>query len=233
VHGSITSQDWGGFDELLAKNYQVFVLNLPGFGASDTVSKQVHNTALFAQTLTAFTHTLKKLQKATIITLSLGSLVALKAAEDKNFDHRLILVGMPTIVVGGSLKLFSLVPLAIKRLLISTCLGRKNLVLPLLKQNTFSRTDNNKNLNSILFNLMASTDTKAIADPDYYQDIKTLPQNLNKIKNKVTLVYGERDTLRQKKAQYVNSPIIIPKLGHNIFSQDAKKSFAYIAKYLP
>jgi pimeloyl-ACP methyl ester carboxylesterase len=230
VHGSVTNRGWNGFDKLLSRHYCVYALDLPGFGGSDAVSGYKHDTNLFNQALKKFI-IIKKLKKAPIIGLSLGSLVVLKAAKSKKVCGKLILVGLPSKVLGISFRLANLLPLSIKRFVVSTTLGRQKIVLPILRQNT--QTDRQtKNFNQTLFQAMYETDTKAIADPDYYRDIKTLPLQLGQIKNKTVLLYGENDPLKAEEAKGSAKIVIIPELGHNIFADDPKTSLKYISKLL-
>ncbi len=49
LHGSMVADPWGGFEKLLARHYQVYLPELPGFGASETVPGRVHDTQLFGE----------------------------------------------------------------------------------------------------------------------------------------------------------------------------------------
>lgn len=231
IHGSVNHNGWNGFDKLLAKKHQVYRLDLPGFGSSSTINNRVHDVALFSQAINAFI-TSQKLEKAPIIALSLGTLVVLKAALDFGLSNKLILVGLPTSTSGTGFSIVDLLPLWFKRTLINTIPGRKYIVLPILRAAIGIKKSEAKVFDEKMIVAIESTDTKAIVDPDYQQQINQAETKLKQINNKVVLIYGQKDPLQKGLTKQKHKPIIIPNLGHNIFMDNPKKSLKTILPLL-
>lgn len=223
VHGSVNHDGWNGFDRLLAKKYQVFRLDLPGFGSSDTINGKVHNISLFSQAVNQFIIS-QKLTKAPIIALSLGTLVVLKAARDFNLNNKLVLVGLPINISCISFSIVDKLPLWFKRAIINTLPGRKYLVLPILGAAIGIEKSQAKTFEKKMIVAIQSTDAKAIVDPDYQQQINQAIAMLKQVKNKVVLVYGQNDPLQKGLNRQKNKPIIIAHLGHNIFVDNPQES---------
>lgn len=231
IHGSVNHNGWNGFDHLLAKKFRVYRLDLPGFGSSDTIPGQVHDTKLFSQAVNKFLIS-QKLLKAPIIALSLGTLVVLKAVLNFNLKNNLILVGLPTTTAGTGFSLVDKLPLWFKRLIINTQAGRRYIVLPILRIAIGVKKGEAKSFDKSMLVAIQATDTKAIVDPDYEQQIKQATKMLKQIKNNVVLVYGQKDPLQKGLDKQEYRPIIVPGLGHNIFMNNPRLSLQTILPYL-
>jgi pimeloyl-ACP methyl ester carboxylesterase len=214
LHGAFSYDSFGEFKYILAKKYKVYVLHLPGFGASDTVPWKRHNTDLFAEVLGAFLRKLK-LQKATIMSLSLGTIVSLKAAARGYTTGSLILIGMPGKVSGIIPRIIRFIPLPIIRYIISTEWGRKKLLVPAMKENLNSGDE------ETIHDLLSTTDAKAVADIDYVKEVeRDLPKALKKISNKKIFVYGEHDPLISTTKHLIPAYFTIREGHHSALFQD-------------
>lgn len=232
LHGSMTSEPWNGFDILLAKYYRVYLPDLPGFGASDAVSGYRHNTDLFAESLGALIQK-EKLNNVLIIGCSLGAIVALKTAVRHDTKGKLVLVGTPTLTLGWGFRILSLLPLWLKRMVVATEFGRRRLLLPVLRQNIGTPVKAKKQFDEGAYQLMLPTNNHAIADPDYDSDIRReIPKLLSKVTNQTVFIYGELDPQQNNLTKYGKQYQTLPKLGHNIFAENPKKSLAVVRKYL-
>jgi len=232
LHGSMNNNPWNGFDRLLSKHYQVYRPDLPGFGASETINNHLHNTELFAEVFSRFIE-INHLEKAPVIALSLGTIVALKSAASGSIKGKLILIGVPTIILGPQSKRLNIIPLFLKRLMASTEFGRKKLILPILRENSAILKKNSYLFDQELYQAMLTTDAKAIVDVDYYQDVAVnLPPLINQVKNPIVFIYGENDPHKVNFKRYRKTFIKIPHLGHNIFAENPLLSLSIIKKYL-
>ncbi len=225
LHGSLLSNPWGGWEQKLAKHNTVYLPELPGYGASDSINNEVHNTALFTKVLCAFIKD-QKLEKSPLIAFSYGTVVAIKVNLENCTTGKLILVGVPTKVSGKEFEISQKIPLHIKRFLASTRFGKIHFIVPVIYQNIGSKiSDVNKALNWINNN-----DPKVSADVNIQKEInEEIPTSLLKLKTGTIFIYGENDNLRN---DLIKNYQIIKNSGHNIFVDQPEISLEVIQKYL-
>lgn len=229
IHGSMISDPWGGFEYDLAKSYQVILPHLPGFGSSDAIVGKLHNTELFAEALCTFIQKLK-LTNAPIIAFSLGAVVAVKAATSGCLQGKLILVGFPVQVTTQKLKVVSLIPVWIRRLIGSTTWGRDKLLIPVLRDIIGSK--DKKRDDQLLLELQ-ETDTRSLVDLDIDKEInQQIPGLLNHLTNLVIFVYGQTDKLIDTAKNIIKNPVIMPGAGHNVFRSQPQKLLNLLAKII-
>jgi pimeloyl-ACP methyl ester carboxylesterase len=219
VHGAFTSSSsyLAGL-KLLAKHYKVYVIDLPGFGASDVIKGKVHNTKLFSEALSAF---IKKhnLTSAPILALSLGVITAVKTAASGRTKGKLLLFSPPGHPDKGLLtKLFANFPIPVRRALVSTYWGRKNILLPAASANTGTQ----KGTSDLLLTHFSYTSNQAMVDTNYIQEIYSYPRYLKKVKNRVVFIFGEHDRMKKEKLDMVKKYVEVPGGGHNVFSDSPK-----------
>ncbi len=220
LHGSMIHNPWQKFETELAKNYQVYLPHLPGFGGSDAIDGKVHSTELFSIGLASFLkHT--KLENAPVIAFSLGTVIAVSAAAAGTLKGQLILVGVPGKIEGRILAKANLIPLWLRRQICSTSIGRKKILMPLVRD-IIGNDAKNEDIN--LLEELAITDTRALVDLDIFKDVvvkmeKLLPQ----ITNKVVFIYGEHDRLHTSTTHLVKDPLVIEGADHNPFTSQPTK----------
>lgn len=221
VHGSMCVDPWEGFEKRLAESYQVYLPHLPGFGASDAIEGKLHNSDLFSEAFCAFIKE-TKLQDAPVIAFSLGTIVAAKAAAQECFEGKLILVGVPGKVSGWRARLAQVIPLFLRRILVTTRWGKEKLLLPALREN-IGETDKGRN-EEFLADLLTA-DPRSIVDLDYKEEVEVgLPRCLPQIKNETVFIYGELDRQKDTDPNLVKDYLTIPGAEHNIFRSQPGKS---------
>lgn len=221
IHGAFSHEAFGTVPKELAKTNKVYLLHLPGFGASDHIPNKRHTTDLFAAVLDAFIVNLG-LQKAPIVGMSLGSIVTLKAASRGNIKGKLILVGMPVNIVGAIPKIVRLIPYKLMRFIGSTDFGKKGLLVPAMQENLGIGSKEE------VEELLSHTAIQAVTDIDYYKEInKDLPKILNKVKNRVIFIYGEKDTTyllaTNLQSNFQQNCLLISGAGHSLFFSHPKE----------
>lgn len=229
LHGSMTSDPWKGFEKELAKYYKVYLPHLPGFGASETVNNRLHNTELFSEAFSLFIKN-TQLEKAPIIAFSLGTVVAVKAVSKGCSDGKLILIGMPLRISSEKLKIASLIPIWVRRILGSTIWGRSKILIPILRD-VIGIAD--KKRNAQLLKELKTTDTRALVDLDPYKEVESqMPKLLKKLKNEVIYIYGANDKLLKTSKSLIKNPIIIKEADHNVFRSQPKNTLNILKRHI-
>ncbi|HEX6976924.1 MAG TPA: alpha/beta hydrolase [Patescibacteria group bacterium] len=229
VHGSLLSNPWSHWEEKLAKNYKVYLIDLPGYGASDAIEGEIHNTDLFAQSLCEFIQQ-NNLQKSPIISFSLGTIVAIRASAKNCTQGKQILVGVPGKVTGTQVEIAEKVPLSIRRYLASTRFGKETFLIPIVYGNVGEESTRAKQKT---LELLSQNDPKTSADIDVKKEIEEdLPKLLPKVKNETVFIYGGNDLLKTTTKNLISDFIEIPNSGHNIFAYQPEKSSEVIEKEL-
>lgn len=215
VHGAMIARPWHGFDQELAKEYKVYMPDLPGFGASEGIDGAVHNTDLFASALCEFIDQ-QQLKNAPIIGLSMGAQVATKAADKGCADGKLVLIGAAGRVSGTKAKILQSVPRPIKRIIVSTYWGKNTLLIPVLNSNIGSKDEDD---NSDFIADLETTDPRSIVDINYFKEQnEEFPSVLSRIENEKVFLYGENDA---QKGSLEYDYVVIGGVGHNIFAFDS------------
>ena len=170
LHGSMVADPWDGFEKRLAEHFEVYVPDLPGFGASDAIEGRVHDTQLFSEALAEFLKH-SKLEQAPIIAFSLGAVVAVKTASGGGTLGKLILVGLPIRLESKLLDQICRMPLIARRVLATDELTRGGVLLAILKD-VIGITEA-KFLPKYL-NLLRTTDVRAMVDTDLISEVEKL-----------------------------------------------------------
>ncbi len=227
LHGSMTSVPWNGFETKLAREFKVYIPDLPGFGASDAIEGELHNTDLFAQALREFIKQ-QNLKDAPIISLSLGTVVSAKAAVSDHTQGKFIFVGAPSQVTGLNAKLLQSIPVSIRRILVGTYWGKDKLLIPTLDNNIGNKT---KKDNSKFIADLETSDVRAIADINYLKEInQEFPRVIKQLKNKIIYVYGDRDFQKNHVAYLTDKIIEIKNSGHDVFEDQPEELIKVIKK---
>lgn len=214
LHGSMTAVPWNGFEEKLAQSFKVYVPDLPGFGASDAIDGQTHNTDLFSQALCEFIKQ-QNLADAPVISLSLGTVVSAKAAAKGCATGTLIFVGAPSQVSGLFSRLLQAIPLSLKHILVGSYWGKDKLLIPALDSNIGNTT---KKDNSKFIQDLETSDVRAITDVNYFREInQEFPEIIQQLKNRVVFIYGSNDAQKNQVKHLTDSFIEIKDSGHNVF----------------
>jgi pimeloyl-ACP methyl ester carboxylesterase len=225
------SRSWNGFDGMLAKYHTVYVPELPGFGASEAVPGCLHNTDLFAKALCAFVRE-NRLQQAPLIALSLGTIVALKAAAAGTVHGPLILVGMPVKTESAKLKNASRIPVALRRLICSTVWGREYILLPVLRDILGTKPDAQGDAK--LLEDLQSTDTRALVDLNVAQEIQEdIPAIMPNIPNEIWYIYGSEDNLLKDARVPEDRLRVVKGARHNVFSSRPEKLMPVLRQLVP
>lgn len=213
LHGSMVYDPWGGFEKVLAKRFTVYWIDLPGFGGSDTVKGRLHNTELFSECLGEFIISLG-LEKAPIISLSLGTIVAAKAVARGQSTGKQLMVGAPGKLFGVQPRLVGWIPVFVRRIVAGSTWGKRTLLIPMLQENTGDK----KGDDTRLLRSLSLTDPKSLADIDYQKEMeKEMPKALRKITTKnIIFVYGELDNQRDTNKQ-IKKYQMIKGAGHSPF----------------
>lgn len=214
VHGAFTnSEPYFKTLELLGKHYEVYVIDLPGFGGSDVIKGKKHDSDLYADALAAFLKEYK-LQDAPIIALSMGVVVTLKAALRQQIKGDLIFIAAPgSADKGWTTRVFANLPFLFRRIAISNYFGRKRILLSAASANTGTQS----NTSDIRLKNMSYTSIESVADWEYLKDIEEYQKILAQTPNKITFIYGEHDRMKKYKIDAIKEYIEIPGSGHNIF----------------
>jgi pimeloyl-ACP methyl ester carboxylesterase len=230
IHGSFTNtSNYKKTIHLLSKYYSVYSLDFPGFGASDIIQGRRHDIRLFTDVLTHFLHK-HKLTNAPIIALSLGVVIAAKAALKRGTRGKLIMVGAPGKTDTGLMTQISgRLPIVIKRLLLNTQWGRKNVLIPTASAST-GKT--NPEEDKELLRHLAHTDSKSIADIDYLGEFNSYNDFMPEIKNEMVFMYGADDKFKEVKIPFIKDFIEIPASGHNIFVDAPEESVRVLRRIL-
>ena len=230
LHGSVTSNPWLGFEEKLAQIYSVYLPELPGFGASEAITGRRHNISLFSEALATFISS-NQLEMVPIIAFSLGTVVALQTAANRQTGGRLILVGMPGKLSGWKYRITQILPLGIKRKLANVHWVQKHIILPILSENLdpVNKSPDSKEA----LHALSSTDPRAIVDIDVKREIEeSLPTLFGKIENPMDFIYGQNDKLQNTTTQFITLPTIIPNVSHNVFATNPDFTLNVIQKML-
>ena len=229
LHGSMIADPWSGFEKELSMHYKVYLLHLPGFGASECVGNKLHNSDLFASALSAFIK-YEKLEQVPIIALSLGTVVTIKAMVNNKLINKLILVGTPVGIQSEKLNSASRIPVWIRRLVGSTVIGRSKILIPVLRD-IIGKTDNKSDIG--LLKDLQTTDTKSLVDIDVYSEVELQISGLLKqLKNEAYFIYGTKDKLLEKSKHLILKPILIENADHNTFASQPKKTLYMIQSIL-
>lgn len=214
LHGSMTAVPWSGFETKLAQDFKVYVPDLPGFGASDAIPGQKHNTDLFFRALCEFIKQ-QDLGEAPIISLSLGTVVSAKATAAGCTTGTLIFVGAPGQVTGFNARILQYIPLPIRHIVIGSYWGKDKILVPALDANVGNKP---KKDNSIFIRNLETTDVRSIADINYFREInQEFPQVIKQLKNKLIYIYGANDTQKNQVEHLTDNFIEIQDSGHNVF----------------
>jgi pimeloyl-ACP methyl ester carboxylesterase len=231
IHGGITSTStYIPFLQEFGKYYKVYALDLPGYGASDTIPGKTHNTDLFAEAICAFVKQMH-FEKVPIISFSTSTVALAKAYKDGCIKGQMIFVGVPGKLTGWQIEYFNKTPLWLKRFLLSTKWGKFTFLLPILQENT------GLNKEKIDINMFLKevnhTDPKGIADLDTKKEFeKEMPQLIQSIKAPMTFIYGEYDVGQKTTSHFIKMYIIIKKSDHNIFAIEPKETINVLKKIL-
>ncbi|OGD09423.1 hypothetical protein A2397_01910 [Candidatus Amesbacteria bacterium RIFOXYB1_FULL_44_23] len=230
LHGSMVADPWDGFEKRLAEHFEVYVPDLPGFGASDAIEGRVHDTQFFSEALAEFLKH-SKLEQAPIIAFSLGAVVAVKTASGGGTLGKLILVGLPIRLESKLLDQICRMPLIARRVLATDELTRGGVLLAILKD-VIGITEA-KFLPKYL-NLLRTTDVRAMVDTDLISEVeKELPWYLNRITNPVWFVYGEHDKLKNGAEKWLQRRIMVVKgAGHDVFIGRPEATLTLIRRIL-
>lgn len=213
VHGSMTSDPWGGFEERLARHNRVYLPDLPGFGGSEAIPGQRHDTALFSRALSAFLEE-AHLTETPVMALSLGTIVAVKAAVSGHLRGDMILIGMPGRVMSNVLKWALRIPVPVRRIIAATRLGRQKILIPVLWDIIGVSGDSDT---KEMMSLLESSDVRALVDQDPVREIEfALPDLLPQVRNRTTFIYGSEDPLIHSTQDLVSHPVIVKGAGHNV-----------------
>lgn len=222
LHGSMVADTWDGFEKLLGKYYEVYLPELPGFGASEVVEGKLHNIELFAKAFAAFIK-FAHLEEAPIIAFSLGTVVAARSIEFIKITGDLVFVGMPVRLESKLLQRIMQMPVAARRKLATSELARGGILLSILKDviGTADRAFVFKYLA-----LLRTSDVRAMVDADPIAEVeKELPWYLSRVMDRTHFVYGEYDLLRYGAQKLVQGDItVIEKAGHDVFVSNPNKT---------
>lgn len=229
LHGAMMSNPWAGFEKKLATRYRVYLPEMPGFGASDTIPGVKHNTDLFSDAFSVFIKKLE-LEKATVVALSLGTIVAAKAAAKGNCRGKLILTGAPVKVTAGWTRWLIKIPGWLKRSLVGYDIVKTQVVGRALIANLGGA--NSRQINDFL-NQIGTTDARAIADIDYIGEVEMdFPAVLRKVKNEKIFIFGENDKQAKNADRLTKKWITIPGAGHDIFRTNPKRALQCLTEVL-
>lgn len=229
LHGSMYSNCWKGFEDRLAETYQVYLPHMPGFGASDAVKGELHNTDLFSEAFCSFLKE-TELESAPVMSASLGTLVSVKSAVKGCSQGKLILGAMPGEISGWKAQLIQGLPLAFRHLLVATNWGKEKILIPALRENIGQeKKDNQRFLNDL-----KSTDARSIVDIDYKEEVEVkLFEFFPLVKNEIVFIYGEFDSQKETTKELTKGEyIVIPKAEHNFALSQPEKSLEVLLEVL-
>jgi pimeloyl-ACP methyl ester carboxylesterase len=231
LHGGVTSSStYIPFLKKLGAFYKVYALDMPGYGASDTIPNRLHNTDLFAEALCTFVNTLH-LENIPIISFSTTTVAHAKAYIKGCIKGKMIFVGVPGKLTGWQIEYFNNAPLWLKRFVLSTKWGKLNLLLPILTTNTGLATE--KINTDIFLEAINHTDPKGIADLDVKKEFEEeMPILIKQIKVPMTFIYGEYDVGQKTTSSFIKRYIIIKNSDHNVFSIRPNETIEVLKKIL-
>jgi pimeloyl-ACP methyl ester carboxylesterase len=230
LHGSIIADPWFGFEELLAREYQVYMPELPGFGASETVFGRVHDTELFAEAFAAFVRK-ANLVNVPVIAFSMGTVVAARAAAAGNVKGKLIMVGMPTSLESPLLKSIIDLPLPARHILAQNEIARGGVLLAILAD-VIGMAD--RKFTGKYLELLKTSDVRAMVDTDYIDEVeKDLPWVLQQVNNPKWFVYGEYDKLKVGADRLLGKKIlVVSEAGHDVFAGNPKETMKIVRRLI-
>ena len=208
----------------------MYLPELPGFGASETVPGRVHDTQLFGEALTEFAR-VTGLTRAPVIAFSLGTAVAIRAAAGKGIKGKLVLVGMPIRLESPLLEKIMRLPLPARHALAGNEITRGGLLLTVLKE-IIGMAD--KAFAPKYLKLLNTTDPRAMVDANLIEEVeKDLPWLIQQVKNPMWFVYGEHDKLKAGAEKWLKRKVhIIRGAGHDVFVSRPKETLRLIRLYL-
>lgn len=211
VHGAMSHDPWNNYGAELAQHAKVYQLDLPGYGGSDSLPGEVHDTELFAGALCEFVKK-EQIEDATVISLSMGTIVSAKAARAGCLKGTLIMAGVPAVRESWQSRWAQALPRELRRVIASTNIGKAKLLVPLVNENTGSPTND---LNGDV-NRLGQYAPEALVDPNYLDEFSQVPELIKQVENEMVYIYGERDPYRGK-VELPKEYLTIPGAGHNIF----------------
>lgn len=231
VHGTLWYSPWGKFKYLLASSHRVIAIHLPGYGGSQAVPGRVHDTDLLAKALCGLVDHLG-LKNAPLIGLSLGTVVAVKAARTGCVRGKLILAGMPTKTTGVMVWMSHWLPKFVLRKIAKLNFVREKILMVSIRENV-GRHRREIRLAGSFKDAVNRTSPEAIADVDYVRLVKELPHTLSEIPNEKIFLYGQYDTQKTGAKAWGISYRVIKKSGHNIFYDQPEEAFRLVTRLLP
>lgn len=201
-------------------------IDLPGFGSSDAVPGVLHAMPLFSEALGVVAQA-AGVADAPIVAFSYGSIVAMRAMAEGRLSGPLVAIGTPGKVFGSPSRLFAKLPPGLRTAIVRSRLGIPLVVAPVLGRNTGER---NPAQAARLLEKLFATDACAMAEPDYGFDIETgLRRDAPRVRDRVYLVYGDRDPQRGTAADALAEHASIPGVGHTPFREAEKTAEAVLA----
>jgi pimeloyl-ACP methyl ester carboxylesterase len=230
LHGSMVADPWFGFDERISREYQVFLPELPGFGASETIPGRVHNTELFAEAFAGFVRK-TGMTRVPVIAFSMGTVVAARAAAAGSIKGTIIMAGMPIRLESPLLKRFVDLPLTARHILAQNEITRGGILLVILAD-VIGTADSN--FAGKYLELLKTSDVRAMVDSNPIDEIeKDLPWVLQQVKNPLWFIYGEHDKLKTGADKWLGKRILVVSgAGHDVFAARPEKTMALINKLL-
>lgn len=228
VHGAMESRGWDEFEELISKHYLAYVLDLPGFGASDNLDGR-YSIETLSESLYTFISQMS-FEKTPIIALSMGTLVTVRAVANGCSKGEIILGGMPFAIENKKVGLVSKAPLFLKRLLLKFDFVREAILLPLVDE-TLNETHTSKLQEKLA--RMQSTHENTISDIDLTKEAEINMTNFYpKLKNRHLLLYGEKDPLQFTAAKHHLKFTVIPKAEHNLYRTSPRETLKAVLNFL-
>lgn len=225
IHGSLINNPWGGFENMLAENYEVYLPDLPGFGGSDAVEGERHDIDLFSNSICEFIEQ-NDFHEVPIIGFSMGANVAVNVAARGCTDAKLVLVGLAGRIGGERFELADKVPLFLKRMIIATDWGKRKILVPIVNENVGA---GNNDVSSDFVDLLKTTDYRSLVDRDIKKEVdEQLPKILPMIKNDLVFIYGENDLLKETTTDLIDDYITIKNAGHNVFVDNPSETLTSI-----
>jgi pimeloyl-ACP methyl ester carboxylesterase len=91
--------------------------------------------------------------------------------------------------------------------------GRKKLFLPIASASTGATA----HTLDMRLKAISPTSSRSLVDTSYIKDIYDYQHHIPKLKNKITIIYGEHDRMKKTRFSFVKEFIEIPNSGHNVF----------------
>lgn len=228
VHGAMESRDWDEFEKLISQHYLTYVLDLPGFGASDNLSGK-YSIETLSESLCTFI-TQMSFESVPIIALSMGTLVAVQTAVNGCSRGKIVLGGMPFAIENKKVGLVNKAPLFLKRLALKFDVVRKKVLIPLLDE-TLNETYTTNSEDKLA--RMKSTHENTISDIDLTKEAELNITNFYpKMKNRHILLYGEKDPLQFTAQKHHLKFTIISGAEHNLYRTNPKETLKVVLDFL-